>query len=66
MFGDYGGETANMVAQIAGSVVIPLWAFITMFVLFSIMNRIGILRVSPEEEKLGLDLAEHGVSAYYH
>jgi Amt family ammonium transporter len=66
IFGNYEGETANMVAQIAGCVAIPLWAFVTMFILFSIMNKIGILRVSHEEEEQGLDLAEHGVSAYYH
>jgi Amt family ammonium transporter len=66
IFGNYGGETANIVAQIAGCIAIPLWAFGTMFILFSTMNKIGILRVSHEDEKVGLDLAEHGESAYYH
>jgi len=66
IFGNYEGETANMVAQITGSIVIPLWAFFTLFILFSILKTFGILRVSSKEEELGLDIIEHGMSAYSH
>jgi len=59
LFGDYALST-----QIIGSLAIPAWAFITSFVLFSILKAIGILRVSPEEEAIGLDLSEHGAGAY--
>jgi ammonium transporter, Amt family len=59
--GDYG----NWVAQIAGSIIIPLWSFVTMFILFSILKAIGMLRVSKEEEIRGLDLGEHGEEAYH-
>lgn len=51
-------------AQIAGAVAIPLYAFVTMFALFSILKAVGLLRVSEEDEMLGLDLSEHGQSAY--
>ncbi|MBC8206320.1 MAG: ammonium transporter [Kiritimatiellales bacterium] len=58
----FGGHP--MVAQIVGSVVIPIWAFVTMFILFSILKKLGALRVSPEEELRGLDIGEHGEEAY--
>lgn len=58
----FGG--APMVAQIVGSIVYPVWAFVTMFILFSILKAVGMLRVSPEEEMRGLDIGEHGEEAY--
>ena len=58
------GEYGNWVAQITGSVAIPIWAFATMFILFSILKAVGMLRVSREEELRGLDIGEHGEEAY--
>lgn len=60
IFGDY-----DLGVQILGSIVIPVYAFITMFVLFSILKVIGQLRVSEEDELKGLDLSEHGMQAYH-
>ena len=60
--GIFGGKP--MVAQITGTVVIVAWAFLTMLVLFLILRAIGLLRVSPEDEMVGLDLSEHGMHAY--
>ena len=60
--GLFGGHP--MGAQIVGSLVIPIWAFITMYSLFSILKAIGTLRVSETEELLGLDITEHGEEAY--
>jgi Amt family ammonium transporter len=59
IFGDY-----NLGVQVLGSVVIPVYAFVTMFILFMILKAIGLLRVSEEDEMVGLDLSEHGSSAY--
>lgn len=64
IFGDYGEETGTMGAQLTGSLVIPVYAFVTMFILFSILKAVGLLRVSEEDEMVGLDLSEHGQSAY--
>ena len=58
----FGGHP--MVAQIVGSVVVPLWAFGTMFILFSVLKAFGMLRVSAAEEVRGLDIGEHGEEAY--
>ena len=60
--GIFGGHP--IMAQIVGSVVIPVWAFVTMYALFSVLKRAGMLRVSEEEEILGLDISEHGEEAY--
>ncbi len=71
LFGSYDGcssqaigEYGNWVAQIVGSLAIPLWAFASMFILFSILKAVGMLRVSKEEELRGLDIGEHGEEAY--
>jgi Amt family ammonium transporter len=60
--GIFGGQP--MVAQIIGSLVIPLWSFGCMLVLFGVLKAVKMLRVSPEEEIRGLDLGEHGEEAY--
>jgi len=56
--GIFGGHDLGV--QILGSVVIPAWAFITMFLLFFILKKAGMLRVSREHELAGLDISEHG------
>lgn len=58
------GEGKVLVTQIWASAVICAWAFITMFILFSFLKSINLLRVSPEEEIGGLDVHEHGMPAY--
>jgi Amt family ammonium transporter len=60
--GIFGGHP--IVAQIIGSVAIPIWAFVTMYILFSILKALNMLRVSEEEELLGLDISEHKEEAY--
>ena len=45
--------------QILGSIVIPVWAFATMFALFFTLKKLNKLRVSEAEERAGLDLVEH-------
>jgi Amt family ammonium transporter len=60
--GIFGGHP--IVAQIIGSVAIPIWAFVTMYILFSILKALKMLRVSEEEELLGLDISEHKEEAY--
>ena len=65
IFGSYSDGYGNWLAQITGSIAIPVWAFITMFALFSILKAVGMLRVSKEEELRGLDIGEHGEEAYH-
>lgn len=58
------GEGYNLGTQLIGSIVIPVWAFVTVFTLFLILKKAGWLRVSREEELKGLDIGEHGEEAY--
>jgi len=61
--GIFGGHP--MVAQIIGSIAIPVWGFATMLVLFLILKAVGILRVSRDDEMKGLDISEHEEEAYH-
>jgi ammonium transporter, Amt family len=58
----FGGKPWD--AQLIGTAAYAIWAFGTMFILFSILKAVGYLRVSPEEETMGLDISEHGMHAY--
>ena len=58
------GNTSQIIAQLIDMVVVVVWAFGTGYILFYIIKKIVGLRVSPEEELTGLDLGEHGYSAY--
>ncbi len=60
--GIFGGHP--LMAQIIGSLVIPLWGFVTMFGLFSLLKAFNFLRVSESEEIRGLDISEHQEEAY--
>ena len=54
----------SLQAQLIGSLVIPAWSFGTRFILFTALKAIGYLRVTAEEENVGLDISEHGMQAY--
>jgi Amt family ammonium transporter len=54
----------SFVAQLIGSIVIPLWGFLTMYGLFGLLKAFNLLRVSETEEIRGLDISEHQEEAY--
>ena len=60
----YGGGMTVLKAQIVGSAIITLSTFGVAMVVMLIVNAMGLLRISPEGEQHGLDLHEHGISAY--
>lgn len=72
IFADYSGADpaangavyGNLVAQLIGIAALAIWSFGTMFILFAVLKTLGVLRVSAEEEAKGLDISEHGMSAY--
>merc|ERR1711998_122735 len=60
------GDTqgSQLAAQIAFVVAIITWVGLCSLLMFGFLKAIGILRVSAEDEELGLDAAEHGGGAY--
>ena len=60
----YGGDMTVLKAQIIGSAIICVSTFVVAMVMFGVLNAVGILRVSKEGELEGLDIHEHGISAY--
>jgi Amt family ammonium transporter len=60
----YGGGTQVLKAQLIGSACITLATFGVAMVVMYAVNALGLLRVREEGERYGLDLHEHGISAY--
>jgi Amt family ammonium transporter len=60
----YGGGTQLLLAQAFGSLIITISTFVVAYAVMRLVNATGTLRVSREGELYGLDLHEHGISAY--
>jgi len=60
----YGGGFTLLEAQMIGSAIVTVSTFVVALVLMYAVHMMGILRVSKEGEVHGLDLHEHGISAY--
>lgn len=61
----YGGGFHFLGIQILGVVAVIAWVAVTMTVVFHIIRVTIGLRVAPEEEIMGLDKPEHGLSSAY-
>src|SRR5262249_8390844 len=60
----YGGGLKVLEAQCIGSFTICASTFIIAMTVFGILNAFNRLRITKEGEIEGLDLHEHGISAY--
>ena len=59
-----GGSASLIVPQIVSIVAVAAWSLITGFALFFLLKFTMGVRVSEEEERLGLDVSEHGIQTY--
>jgi Amt family ammonium transporter len=59
-----GFSTTVLLAQISSVAVIGAWTIATTALVFGVLKAIGQARVSPDHEREGLDVAEHGVDTY--
>ncbi|WP_214041581.1 ammonium transporter [Methanoculleus sp.] len=56
------GNPGQFVIQLADASIVVLYAFVVTFVLAKVVDAVLGLRVSEEEEYVGLDIAQHGES----
>ena len=61
----YGGGFKLLGLQLLGFITVAAWAVVTMIIVFSIIKATVGLRVSEEEEIIGLDACEHGLENAY-
>ncbi len=62
--GLFFGNPKQVLIQIAAVAATAIWGFVMSVVLLKIIDKIMGLRVTSEEEEMGLDLSQHGESAY--
>jgi Amt family ammonium transporter len=60
----YGGGATVLKAQLVGSVIVTVATFSVAMAVMYLIKAAGVLRISAEGEAYGLDLHEHGISAY--
>jgi len=61
----YGGGFEQLGKQFGGMFVTIAWTVVTIIIAFTIIKKTIGLRVSEEEEIVGLDVKEHGLSSAY-
>lgn len=62
----YGGGFGFLGAQIFGVIIVGGWAALMGYIIFKVLDKIHGLRVPARIEEEGLDIYEHGESAYNH
>jgi Amt family ammonium transporter len=60
----YGGGSNQLIAQGVGSFCVTSATFAVSLVVMYSLKAAGVLRISAEKERMGLDVAEHGAPAY--
>ncbi len=61
----YGGGWSFFGVQVLGVASVIAWVLVTMTIIFVTIKKTVGLRVSEEEEVLGLDIKEHGLTSSY-
>ena len=57
-------EASMFVPQILGTLVITAWTVVATAIVWGAFRAVGQARVSPDHERDGLDVSEHGVDTY--
>lgn len=61
----YSGSADMLITQLIGVASVAAWVFITIGIVFTLIDKTIGLRVSEAEEITGLDLEEHGLASSY-
>lgn len=62
----YGGGFGFLGAQIFGVIIVGGWTALMGYIIFKVLDKVHGLRVPARIEEEGLDIYEHGESAYNH
>src|SRR5262249_32247381 len=60
----YGGGMRVLLAQCVGSLIVCSATFVSAMAMFGALNAVKMLRLSKEREIQGMDIDQHGISAY--
>ncbi len=61
----YGGGIGQLIKQLGGLGVTIVWTVVTIVITYALIKKFNGLRVSEEEEIIGLDRKEHGLTSAY-
>ncbi|WFR55330.1 ammonium transporter [Anaerocolumna sp. AGMB13025] len=61
----YGGGASLLLTQVIGVIAVIAWVTVAITITFQIIKHTIGLRVTKEEEILGLDIEEHGLTSAY-
>jgi Amt family ammonium transporter len=62
---DLGPSIADaFIAQVVGVTIITLWTVTATALIWGVLKALGQARVTPDHERDGLDISEHGVETY--
>ncbi|MBQ7564371.1 MAG: ammonium transporter [Lachnospiraceae bacterium] len=61
----YGGGFTQLGKQLVGMLITIVWTVVTIYIAFTIIKNTVGLRVSEDEEIIGLDATEHGLPSAY-
>lgn len=62
--GLFYGNPGQLLIQVKAVLVTAVYAFVMTFILLKVIDAFGALRVSEQEERIGLDLTEHREAGY--
>lgn len=60
----YGGGVGQLAAQLVSVAVVVAWSFGLMYAFFRVQDKLQGIRVTRDQETMGLDVPEMGVAAY--
>lgn len=61
----FGYDSAQIMIQVKAALISVVWSAVVSTVILTVLKYTIGLRVTPEQEAQGLDIAEHGESAYH-
>ena len=59
-----GGGLDLLISQVVGVVGVAVWVGVISYIMFAVLNRMEVLHVDPEADRIGIDAYEHHASVW--